>query len=101
MVVLCVNCASAWCWADSVNPILWTVLGSNTLLLIDKNIINIPNLIEQYGVARAIIETRAALPLSTATMWGFFILCFIATVTLVNACSYTLGDVHLPRSTRW
>lgn len=23
----------------------------------DKNIINIPNLIEQYGVARAIIET--------------------------------------------
>lgn len=69
--------------------ILWTVLGSNTLLLIDKNIINIPNLIEQYGVARAIIETWAALPLSTATMWGFFILCFIATVTLVNACSYT------------
>ena len=42
--------------------ILWTVLGSNTLLLIDKNIINIPNLIEQYGVARAIIETWAALP---------------------------------------
>lgn len=37
--------------------LLWTVLGSNTLLLIDKNIINIPNLIEQYGVARAIIET--------------------------------------------
>lgn len=37
--------------------ILWTVLGSNTLLLMDKNIINIPNLIEQYGVARAIIET--------------------------------------------
>ena len=24
-------------------------------------------------------------------MWGFFILCFIATVTLVNACSYTLA----------
>ena len=71
--------------------ILWTVLGSNTLLLMDKNIINIPNLIEQYGVARAIIETWAALPLSTATMWGFFILCFIATVTLVNACSYTLA----------
>ncbi|MGQ7157182.1 BCCT family transporter, partial [Escherichia coli] len=44
--------------------ILWTVLGSNTLLLMDKNIINIPNLIEQYGVARAIIETWAALPLS-------------------------------------
>ncbi|MGU0161493.1 hypothetical protein ACVXHB_22845 [Escherichia coli] len=39
--------------------------------MIDKNIINIPNLIEQYGVARAIIETWAALPLSTATMWGF------------------------------
>ncbi|PXV39867.1 L-carnitine/gamma-butyrobetaine antiporter, partial [Salmonella enterica subsp. enterica serovar Newport] len=27
----------------------------------------------------------------TATMWGFFILCFIATVTLINACSYTLA----------
>ena len=65
------------------------MLGSNTLLLMDKNILNIPQLIEQHGVARAIIETRAALPLSTATMWGFFILCFIATVTLINACSYT------------
>lgn len=85
------NCASAWCWLTASTWILWTVLGSNTLLLIDKNIINIPNLIEQYGVARAIIETWAALPLSTATMWGFFILCFIATVTLVNACSYTLA----------
>ncbi len=42
-------------------------------------------------MARAIIETWAALPLSTATMWGFFILCFIATVTLVNACSYALA----------
>ncbi|WP_097116934.1 L-carnitine/gamma-butyrobetaine antiporter, partial [Salmonella enterica] len=71
--------------------ILWTVLGSNTLLLMDKNILNIPQLIEQHGVARAIIETWAALPLSTATMWGFFILCFIATVTLINACSYTLA----------
>lgn len=40
--------------------ILWTVLGSNTLLLMDKNILNIPQLIEQHGVARAIIETRAA-----------------------------------------
>ncbi|EDW8111546.1 L-carnitine/gamma-butyrobetaine antiport BCCT transporter [Salmonella enterica] len=71
--------------------ILWTVLGSNTLLLMDKNILNIPQLIDQHGVARAIIETWAALPLSTATMWGFFILCFIATVTLINACSYTLA----------
>lgn len=24
-------------------------------------------------------------------MWAFFILCFIATVTLINACSYTLA----------
>ncbi len=80
--------------SDRVYRILWTVLGSNTLLLMDKNILNIPQLIEQHGVARAIIETWAALPLSTATMWGFFILCFIATVTLINACSYT-GDVDL------
>ncbi|MGS9092544.1 L-carnitine/gamma-butyrobetaine antiporter, partial [Salmonella enterica subsp. enterica serovar Infantis] len=53
--------------------------------------LNIPQLIEQHGVARASIETGAALPLSTATMWGLFILCFIATVTLINACSYTLA----------
>lgn len=33
----------------------------------------------------------AALPLSTVTIWGFFILCFIATLTLINACSYTLA----------
>lgn len=65
--------------------------GGNTLQLIDQNILNIPQLIDQYGVPRAIIETWAALPLSTATMWGFFILCFIATVTLINACSYTLA----------
>ena len=71
--------------------LLWTILGSNTLQLIDKNLINIPQLIEEFGVARAIIETWAALPLSTATIWGFFILCFIATVTLINACSYTLA----------
>ncbi|AFJ48376.1 L-carnitine/gamma-butyrobetaine antiporter [Shimwellia blattae] len=71
--------------------LLWTILGSNTLQLIDKNALDIPHLIEQYGVARAIIETWAALPLPTATMWGFFILCFIATVTLINACSYTLA----------
>lgn len=57
----------------------------------NNNIVNIPELIERYGVARAIIETWAALPLSTVTMWGFFILCFLATVTLINACSYTLA----------
>lgn len=71
--------------------LIWTILGSNTLQLVDQNIINIPKLIEEFGVARAIIETWAALPLSTATIWGFFILCFIATVTLINACSYTLA----------
>ncbi|SPZ04478.1 L-carnitine/gamma-butyrobetaine antiporter [Proteus mirabilis] len=71
--------------------LIWTILGGNTLQLIDQNILNIPQLIDQYGVPRAIIETWAALPLSTATMWGFFILCFIATVTLINACSYTLA----------
>lgn len=59
--------------------------------MIDKSIINIPSLIEQYGVVRAIIETWAVLPLSTTTMWGFLILYFIATVTLVNTCSYTLA----------
>ncbi|MGS8681560.1 L-carnitine/gamma-butyrobetaine antiporter, partial [Salmonella enterica subsp. enterica serovar Infantis] len=71
--------------------ILGTVLGSNKLLLMDKNILHIPQLIEQHGVARAILETWAALPLRTATLWGFFILCCMATVTRMNACSYTLA----------
>lgn len=70
--------------------LLWTILGSNTLNLMNENIVNMPALIEQYGAARAIIETWAALPMSTITMWMFFILCFLATVTLINACSYTL-----------
>ncbi|WP_342122391.1 BCCT family transporter, partial [Proteus mirabilis] len=71
--------------------LIWTILGGITLQLIDQNILNIPQLIDQYGVPRAIIETWAALPLSTSTMWGFFILFFIATVTLINAFSYTLA----------
>ena len=71
--------------------LLWTILGSNTMSLMNENIINMPQLIEQYGAARAIIKTWAALPFSTLTMWGFFILCFLATVTLINACSYTLA----------
>ncbi|WP_335902422.1 L-carnitine/gamma-butyrobetaine antiporter [Shewanella algae] len=71
--------------------LLWTILGSNTLNLMNENIVNMPTLIEQYGAARAIIETWAALPMSTITMWMFFILCFLATVTLINACSYTLA----------
>lgn len=71
--------------------LLWTVLGSNTLNLIHNNIINIPEIIKTHGVPRAIVETWAALPLSTLTIWAFFILCFLCTVTLVNACSYTLA----------
>lgn len=71
--------------------LLWTILGSNTLSLMNNSVIDLPKTIESHGVARAIIETWAALPMSTATMWAFFILCFIATVTLINACSYTLA----------
>lgn len=70
---------------------LWTVLGSNTMNLINKGLLDIPAIIKEHGVPRAIIETWASLPLSTITMWGFFILCFLATVTLINACSYTLA----------
>lgn len=71
--------------------LLWTILGSNTLSLMNKGLVDLPHTIETRGVARAIIETWAALPMSTVTMWAFFILCFIATVTLINACSYTLA----------
>lgn len=71
--------------------LLWTILGSNTLSLMHNSVLDLPQIIETHGAARAIIETWAALPLSTVTMWAFFILCFIATVTLINACSYTLA----------
>ena len=70
---------------------IWTVLGSNTMNVMIKNLANLPDIIKNEGLPRAIIETWAALPFSTLTMWGFFILCFVATVTLVNACSYTLA----------
>ena len=71
--------------------ILWTILGSNTMHLMITKAIDLPSIIATHGLARGIIETWAALPLSTITIWGFFILCFIATVTLINACSYTLA----------
>ncbi len=70
---------------------LWTILGSNTMNVMIKGLANIPEIVKTEGVPRAIIETWAALPLSTITVWGFFILCFLATVTLINACSYTLA----------
>lgn len=70
---------------------LITALGSNTMNIMIQKTINIPAIIAKYGAARAVIDTWASLPLSTLTIWGFFILCFIATITLVNACSYTLA----------
>ncbi len=70
---------------------MWTILGSNTVSVINNSLINLPEIVKNEGLARAIIETWASLPLSTITMWGFFILCFLATVTLINACSYTLA----------
>ncbi len=71
--------------------LIWPILGSNTVHLMVTKALDIPALIEQYGVARAIIETWASLPASTLTMSIFFVLCFIATLTLVNSCSYTLA----------
>ncbi|NKF49110.1 L-carnitine/gamma-butyrobetaine antiport BCCT transporter [Shewanella sp. WXL01] len=71
--------------------LLWTVLGSNTLIQMREGVVDMAALIAEHGAARAIVESWAALPMSTLTIWGFFILCFLATVTLVNACSYTLA----------
>jgi len=71
--------------------ILWTILGSNTMNIINKGTLDLPAIIKEHGVARAIVETWASLPCSTITVWAFFILCFVATVTLINACSYTLA----------
>lgn len=71
--------------------ILWTILGSNTMDLMLRDVVNIAQIVQEHGTGRAIVETWAALPWPTLTIWGFFILCFIATVTLINACSYTLA----------
>jgi len=70
---------------------MWTILGSNTVNIMKNSLVDLPGIVKEHGVPRAIIETWAALPMSTITMWGFFILCFLATVTLINACSYTLA----------
>ncbi|OPA74459.1 L-carnitine:gamma-butyrobetaine antiporter [Campylobacter pinnipediorum subsp. pinnipediorum] len=71
--------------------ILWTILGSNTIHTMITGVVNMAEVVKTAGMARAIIETWAALPMSTLTIWGFFILAFIATITLINACSYTLA----------
>ncbi|MCL2916354.1 L-carnitine/gamma-butyrobetaine antiport BCCT transporter [Shewanella corallii] len=70
---------------------MWTVLSSNTMNLIQQELINMPALVAEYGAPRAVIETWAALPFSGFTIAVFFVLCFVATLTLVNACSYTLA----------
>lgn len=70
---------------------LWTVLGSNTANIMMTKAKDLAAIAKADGIPRAIIETWAALPMPTLTIWGFFLLCFIATVTLVNASSYTLA----------
>lgn len=70
---------------------MWTVLSGNTMSLIHQGALNLPDLVAKYGAPRAVIETWAALPFSTLTISVFFVLCFVATVTLINACSYTLA----------
>jgi L-carnitine/gamma-butyrobetaine antiporter len=70
---------------------MWTVLSGNTMDLIHKGALDLTKLVAEHGAPRAVIETWAALPLSTVTIGAFFILCFVATVTLINACSYTLA----------
>ena len=70
---------------------LWGILGSYTVDVIHKGILDITAIIQQHDVPRAIIEIWATLPLSTFTIGIFLVLCFLATITLVNACSYTLA----------
>ena len=70
---------------------LWTILGSTTMHVMMNNIIDLPAIIKEFGLARGIIEVVATLPFPTLTIAVFFVLCFIATITLVNACSYTLA----------
>ena len=70
---------------------LWTILGSTTMHVMMNNIIDLPAIIKEFGLVRGIIEVVATLPFPTLTIAVFFVLCFIATITLVNACSYTLA----------
>lgn len=71
--------------------LMGAILGSNTMYVMQNELINMAEIIKEHGAARAIVETWATLPFSTLTIWGFFILCFLATVTMVNASSYTLA----------
>ncbi|XNM48373.1 hypothetical protein ACLK17_00320 [Escherichia coli] len=55
---------------------------------------------QQYGVARAIIETWAALPLQHRHHVGLLIFRRSPPLRWLTPALYP-GDVHLPRSTRW
>lgn len=69
---------------------IWSVLGGNTMHTIINNLVDVQELIKA-GDSSAIVAIWAALPASTITVCIFFILCFIATITLINAQSYTLA----------
>ena len=69
---------------------IWSVLGGNTMHVIVNNLVNISE-VSKAGDPSAIVAIWGALPASTITVGLFFILCFIATLTLVNAQSYTLA----------
>lgn len=69
---------------------IWSVLGGNTMSLIVNNVVNIQELAKS-GDSYAIVAIWSALPASTLTVIIFFVLCFIATLTLINAQSYTLA----------
>lgn len=70
---------------------LWGILGSHTVDVIHRNVLDIPAIVSEHSVPRAIVEIWGTLPFSTFTIGVFLVLCFIATITLVNACSYTLA----------
>ncbi|ECQ5849305.1 L-carnitine/gamma-butyrobetaine antiport BCCT transporter [Campylobacter jejuni] len=71
--------------------LLWGILGGNTMKLMVDNALDIGAIINQFGGPRAIIEIWSHLPFPTVAIFGFFIFCFIATITLINASSYTLA----------
>ncbi|MBZ7979748.1 L-carnitine/gamma-butyrobetaine antiport BCCT transporter [Campylobacter sp. RM12642] len=71
--------------------IMWGILGGNTMHLMVIKGLDIPAVIEKSGAFRAVIETWATLPMPTVCIFGFFIFAFIATITLINGCAYTLA----------
>lgn len=71
--------------------IMWGILGGNTMHIMLNKILDVGAILQEHGGPRAIIEIWATLPFPSIAIFGFFIFCFVATITLINASAYTLA----------